>query len=306
METAPAEGAAVIDAGNLRIAAATDVGRRRSQNEDSHVIWTGESAEERLRFGALLVVADGMGGANAGEVASRLAADTVLETYLQQGTEDPAGALGEAIGRANSIVHSQAGEHESQKGMGTTCTAVAVRGNRVWIAHVGDSRAYLVRGEGIRRMTRDHTLVAELVERGHLSEAEAATDPRRNQLTRCVGALPDVAVDSGEWEDRLQPGDTLVMCSDGLYGLVTEGEIGMIAGDRTPEKAATELIALANDRGGPDNITVLLARAKGTPPPRKAPERGSHATWIIMLAVLLLLAIWAIAHFAGGASAPSH
>ena len=306
METAPAEGAAVIDAGNIRIAAATDVGRRRNQNEDSHVIWTGESAEERARFGALLVVADGMGGANAGEIASRLAADTVLETYVQLGTQDPAGALGEAIRRANAIVHAQAGEDESQKGMGTTCTAVAVRCGQVWIAHVGDSRAYLVRGESIRRMTKDHTLVAELVERGHLTEAEAATDPRRNQLTRCVGALPDVAVDAAEWGDRLVPGDTLVMCSDGLYGCVTDGEIAMIAGDRAPELAATELIALANERGGSDNITVLLVRAKGQAPPKPEPATasGSQALWIILLAVLLLLAIWAIAHFAGGASAP--
>jgi len=304
VETAPAEGAAVVEAGRLRIASATDVGRRRSQNEDSHVIWTGESAEERERFGALLVVADGMGGANAGEVASRLAADAVLETYLQQGTEDPAGALGEAIRRANAIVFEQATQNEGQHGMGTTCTSLAIRGDRVWIAHVGDSRAYLVRGDAIRRLTRDHTLVAELVERGHLTESDAATDPRRNQLTRCVGALPEVNVDAGEWEDHLLPGDTLVMCSDGLYGCVTEGEIGMIAGDRAPEDAAVELISLANERGGPDNITVVLARATGAPP-RPAAPGARRALWIVVLVLLALLAIWAAWHF-GSRAAASH
>ncbi len=289
-------------AGALTVAAASNVGLRRTGNEDSHVVWMGERGREREALGVLLVIADGMGGANAGEVASQLAAAAVLETYRELGADDPAAALGQAITRANAVVHEQASQNPEQRGMGTTCTAVAIRGDRLWLAHVGDSRAILVRGESFRRLTHDHSLVAELVERGHLTPEEALTDPRRNQLTRCVGAAPETEADVMELVERLVPGDTIVLCSDGLHGLVTEGEIAMIAGDRAPGEGCDELIALANERGGPDNITVLIARVTAAPASPWRP--GLRALGIIALALLVLAAGWAILHFAGGEMTP--
>lgn len=283
--------------GPLWVAAASDVGQRRSQNEDWHVVWLGETPEARAKAGALLLVADGMGGANAGEVASQLAADTVLEAFQSHDASDTAGALRQAIERANDVIHSQADLNAEQRGMGTTCTAVVVRGDRLWWGHVGDSRAYLVRGGTIRRLTRDHSLVAELVERGHLTEDAAAHDPRRNQLTRSVGAMPEIRVDAAEFDERLKPGDTVVLCSDGLHGLVTDGEIGEIAGDRTPEEACTELVSMANERGGHDNITLVVARVVDTAAGGAKP--GMRALWIVVLALLVLAAAWVALRYAG-------
>jgi protein phosphatase len=291
-------GTVARQSGTLVVAAASDVGMRRSGNEDSHVLWVGEPGRERETLGVLLVMADGMGGANAGEVASQLAAATVLETYRALGAEGPAAALEKAIARANAAVYEQGCQNPAQRGMGTTCTAVAIRGDRLWLAHVGDSRALLVRGDSFRRLTSDHSLVAELVERGHLTAEEALTDSRRNQLTRCVGALAEVQADVVELPGPLLPGDTVVLCSDGLHGLVTEGEIAMIAGDRAPGEACDELIALANERGGPDNITVLIARVTAPPVPPRRP--GLIALAIMVLALLVLVAGWAVLRFAGG------
>lgn len=253
-----------IEAEGLQLATLTDVGRKRSGNEDSHAVWVSEEPAEFARRGALLVVADGMGGANAGEVASRLAADTVIETYRADTGGDPAHALRVAIETANSRVHSQSVANHDQRGMGTTCTAVVVRGNKVWIGHVGDSRAYLVRNGETHRLTSDHSLVAELVERGHLTEQEARHDPRRNVVTRSVGALADVQVDAGPIDEPLRAGDRVVLCSDGLHGQVSDSEIAMLTGDQEPDEACQSLIDLANERGGPDNITVIIARVPGS------------------------------------------
>ena len=256
----------LIETEGFVIATATDVGRKRSGNEDSHALWVSDDAAVRASQGMLLVVCDGMGGASAGEVASKLAADTVVEVVRAGGFEDPAEALREAIESANGAVHSQATANAEQRGMGTTCTAVVLRGREVWAGHVGDSRAYLVRGTKIMKLTKDHSLVAELIEKGHLTEAEAKHDHRRNVVTRSVGALDHVQVDSERVVDKLKPGDALVICSDGLHGLVTDYEIGMIAGEQAPADACASLIDLANERGGPDNITAIVARVEGAAP----------------------------------------
>jgi protein phosphatase len=144
--------------------------------------------------------------------------------------------------------------------MGTTCTAVAVRGTELYIAHVGDSRAYLVRERRVRQLTSDHSLVAQLVASGQMSRESARTDPRRNVVTRSVGAAQTVEVDSIRFDERLRPGDTVLVCSDGLHGQVTEEEIARLASNESLERGCQELIALANQRGGPDNITVAMAR----------------------------------------------
>ncbi len=251
----------VTEAEGLRIASLTDVGRRRTENEDSHAVWVSDDPAERQRLGVLFMVADGMGGANAGEVASQLATEVVVREYRARGEADPAEVLREAIEAANDAIHQQAGSNSDQRGMGTTCTALAVRDGEAWIGHVGDSRAYLVRGGALTRLTRDHSLVAELVERGHITEEDAKHDPRRNVVTRSVGATDAVQVDAEHVAERLRPGDTIVVCSDGLHGQVTDEEIARFASQYEPEDAALRLIETANERGGPDNITVIVARA---------------------------------------------
>lgn len=262
----------LIETEGFVIASATDVGRKRSGNEDSHALWVSDDPAVRAKQGLLLVVCDGMGGANAGEVASQLAVDTVVQV-VRDGTlaEDPGQVLREAVESANGAVHSQATANSEQRGMGTTCTALVLRGREVWIGHVGDSRAYLVRGDKVTRLTKDHSLVAELVEKGHLTEAEAKHDHRRNVVTRSVGALDHVQVDAERVVDQLKPGDTLVICSDGLHGQVTDYEIGMIAGEQPPAEACAGLIDLANERGGPDNITAIVARLGGVATAEPAP-----------------------------------
>lgn len=254
-----------IEAEGLLIASATDVGRKRTGNEDSHALWVSDDAAVRAKHGLLMVVCDGMGGASAGEVASRLAVDTVVERVRAADPGDPATALRVAIEAANEKVHSQASANAEQRGMGTTCTAVVLRGREVWVGHVGDSRAYLVRGGKVQKLTKDHSLVAELIEKGHLTEAEAKHDHRRNVVTRSVGALDHVQVDAERAIDKLKNGDALVICSDGLHGQVTDYEIGMLASEHAPAEACAGLIDLANERGGPDNITAIVVRVGGAP-----------------------------------------
>jgi protein phosphatase len=245
----------------LEIHAATDVGRRRTQNEDSHVVWVPEDPVVRERLGVLMVVADGMGGALAGEVASRIAAETVRRMWEDSPGPADAAALGRAIEEANHLIHHQSESRPDHRGMGTTCTAVAVVRRRVLIAHVGDSRVYLVHGGAGRTLTRDHSLVAQLLADGHLTEEQARVDPRRNVVSRSVGVSENVDVDVVEVAEPLADGDILVLSSDGLHGLVSDEEIAAAATGHGPAEAGRALIALANARGGPDNITVVIARA---------------------------------------------
>src|SRR5262249_45795447 len=152
--------------------------------------------------------------------------------------------------------------HPDLTGMGTTCTAVVVQDRHALVAHVGDSRAYLVRDGRIRQLTRDHSLVAQLVMRHELTPEQARLDPRRNVVTRSVGVGPEVEVDAERLEVPLVRGDTFLLCSDGLHGLVGDDELAEVASGANLDEACTELIAMANDRGGPDNITVILARVQ--------------------------------------------
>jgi protein phosphatase len=240
------------------VSAATDVGLRRPHNEDRFGCWPADAGPDADPV--LLVVADGMGGAQAGEVASRLAVECIVGSHPEQRAEDALEELRRAVESANQVIYEQAVANPQLHGMGTTCTAVIVRGDEVLFAHVGDSRAYLVRAGRIRQFTEDHSLVAQLVMQRHLTPEQARTDPRRNVVTRSVGVWPAVEVDAGRLDEPLRPGDTLVLCTDGLHGVVEDEEIAAIAGGPSPERACGELIALAHARGAPDNITVLLGR----------------------------------------------
>ena len=244
----------------FRAAMATDVGLRRTQNEDHHGSWVPSSSEELEKRGTLLVVADGMGGSQAGEVASRLAVETVVKAYRAAFGEDPAADLRRAVEEANRTIHDLARTSFDLGGMGTTCTALVVRGTEAFVAHVGDSRAYLVSRGSVSQLTQDHSLVAQLVRERELTAEQARVDPRRNVVTRSVGVGETVQVDAFQVTAPLKAGDTLILCSDGLHGQVTDEEIATLASGPDVAEACQRLIGLANRRGGPDNITVIAGR----------------------------------------------
>ncbi len=257
-------------------AAATDVGRRRSGNEDSYDIWVSDGSGGEHAADTLIVVCDGMGGSNAGEVASRMAAETVVRVFSEDTSGDAAKALGRALEIANDEVYEHGRSRVDLNGMGTTCTAIALKGDEVSFGHVGDSRAYLIRDGRIRQITADHSLVAQLVARGQITAAEAKTDPRRNVVTRSVGVGPTVDVDAERLAEPLVPGDTLLVCSDGLHGQVPDDDLARLASGDSLEQACRQLIALANERGGPDNITVALARLESDEPLESRRSTRAH------------------------------
>ena len=248
----------------LEVATLSDVGRRRSHNED-HVAVLPGPADGPWAGGVLLLVADGMGGANAGEVASQMAIEIVTREVFARPAAEPDAALRQAIEAANEHIWQEASGNSEWSGMGTTCTALWVHDGSVWMAHVGDSRAYLVRDGVAHLLTQDHSLVAQLVQKGQLTAEQAKTDPRRNVVTRSVGASASVEVDAGSLDQALRPGDVLLVCSDGLHGLVGEDELAWYAAGESLEKVCEDLIALANDRGGHDNISLVVGRAVPAP-----------------------------------------
>jgi PPM family protein phosphatase len=237
----------------LQVAAATDVGRRRDHNEDELVTFQTED-------GALvLVVADGMGGHQAGEVASKIAIE-VLQRELAAPAADPATALRTAIERANGEVWAEAERDAAKAGMGSTVVAAVVVGDQAYLANAGDSPAYLIRDGETEQLTHDHGLVAEQVDAGLISEDDAEHHPFRHILTRCLGA--DAQVDVEVYPPReLQAGDVLLLCSDGLTEHVKKREVAALVESTDSEAVARGLIDVANQRGGHDNITVIVARA---------------------------------------------
>jgi serine/threonine protein phosphatase PrpC len=243
----------------MEVQAATDIGLRRTQNEDHFMSWSPADPAERQRRGVLLVVADGMGGARAGEVASHVAVDAAVRSWREAKGEQVVEELAGALEAANRAVHAESLTHPELSGMGTTLTLVVCQGGRVAYAHVGDSRAYLVRDGSIRQLTEDHSLVAQLVRDNQLTPEQARVDPRRNVVTRSVGVGTQVEIDAASVADPLRRGDTLVLSTDGLHGLVTDDEIAALAGGEMSQ-ACDHLIELARERGGHDNITVVLAR----------------------------------------------
>jgi serine/threonine protein phosphatase PrpC len=224
-------------------AAVTHPGRRRRRNEDAHVVQP-----------PLFAVADGMGGAQAGEIASRIAAAALRDSDAETG-EDAVVAL---IQEANRRVYEAAASDDARAGMGTTMTAALVEGHAVRIGHVGDSRAYRVRDGVLEQLTEDHSLVAELVRSGKLSPEEADVHPQRSVITRVLGTDPEVDVDTFDVESR--PGDLFMICSDGLTSMVDDDAILAVLQQRgrTLEQRARGLVDAANRGGGEDNITVIL------------------------------------------------
>ena len=210
------------------------------------------------RKGALFIVADGMGGHAAGEVASEIAVDAVTNVYYQDDSDDVATSLLNAIKRANGLIHQRAAENMLRSGMGTTCVAAVLCGNMAYIANVGDSRAYLVRGGQVRQISQDHSWVAEQVRAGLLTEEQARTHAQRNVITRCLGTQADVEIDV--FPEPLEENDALVLCTDGLSGLISDTDILRTIEQAAPQESVYHLIEQANENGGPDNITAIVVR----------------------------------------------
>ena len=239
----------------LDVHGVSDIGLRRSQNEDQLAWWISPDGGQPA---GVMVVADGMGGANAGEVASQLAVARILENVRALGPDAGPVDLRHVIEDANRVVHEESLAHPERHGMGTTCTVVLLIDRHAIVAHVGDSRAYLVRGSTIRQLTRDHSLVAQLVELRHLTPEQARVDPRRNVVTRSLGVGAQLEVDTVSIP--LESGDTLLVSTDGLHGLIEDDELAAHAGAADLDQAVRSLVELARTRGGPDNITVALGR----------------------------------------------
>ena len=243
---------------------ATDVGRVRSNNEDCFRL---------VQPLNLFVLSDGMGGEAHGEIASALAVETVVK-HCMEAESNPEGPLYgnppaslsaqtrrlmSAVHLANRNIYNSAQEHPDQAGMGATLTALWISGDALSIAHVGDSRAYLLRNGVLQQLTRDHSLVAEQVRRGIISASEAEESEMQSVLLRALGTQGEVEVDSEE--QALFPRDLLLLCSDGLTRMVTDPEIaGTLQAETDPQKASERLIAIANDTGGVDNISVIVIR----------------------------------------------
>jgi len=242
----------------------TDLGRVRTNNEDCYKI------VEPLH---LFVLSDGMGGEAHGEIASAMAVETVVNHCLDIETNPAAQVIGRvdpnwsartkrlsaAVHLANKNIFKSAEEDSDRHGMGATLTAAWIDGSKLSIAHVGDSRAYLLRSGSLLQLTRDHSLVAEQVRRGILTAAEAEESEMQSVLLRALGAQAEIEVDAEE--HTLFPRDVLLLCSDGLSRMVTEPEIaGMLQAETDPARASEKLVALANERGGPDNISVVTVR----------------------------------------------
>ncbi len=214
----------------------------------------------------LLLVADGMGGAAAGAVASAMATDVVSSRLTEffrgghaVGPERLTAALTDALEAANRRIHAHAAGAPGLRGMGTTATAAVVLGNVLCVGHVGDSRAYVIRAGGAERVTRDHSLVQHLMDVGELTREQAATSPRRNALLRALGPQPTIVVDVTT--RRLRDGDTVLVCSDGLWSALDDDEIAdLVRRIENPARACAALVDAANARGGRDNVTVVIGR----------------------------------------------
>ncbi|HEX5435840.1 MAG TPA: Stp1/IreP family PP2C-type Ser/Thr phosphatase [Gemmatimonadaceae bacterium] len=293
----------------MRVFAQSDVGQTREHNEDSFLVADLSADRASLApevqthalgpHGTLFMVADGLGGAAAGEIASQMAVDTVLEELRKHWRDASrvspdafATALQAAAETANARIYAYALTHPEHRGLGTTATIAGALHDTLYIVQVGDSRAYLVRGGRIQQLTRDQSLMQQLIDAGEITPEEAEHSDRRNIILQALGPDPVVKIDLTF--QPLRRGDTLVLCTDGLSGLVRAEEMAaVVAQEEELSAVCARLIAMANDRGGPDNITVVVARfgggglsdvAAGDRVGHAAypPSRGGSGEWSVM------------------------
>lgn len=260
--TEGAKGAGMIDVTSgkmrFRFGSVTDIGLVRQYNEDNFFVFDETAEFEEL--GMLLAVADGMGGHNGGDVASQVAVNTMASYYSSRRKDSPLDRLISSVEQANRQIYDISQESEGFYGMGTTLTSMVVRSTEVFIAHVGDSRAYLYRDKQLTQLTDDHSLVAQAVREGILTPEQAARHPQRSIITRALGTKDSVEVDS--LTIHLEPGDIMVLSSDGLHGFVEDEEIKQLieayGGD--PDELASQLTQAALAKGGNDNVTIITFR----------------------------------------------
>ncbi len=278
---------------DIEYATLTDVGVRRSHNQDNYAVVIATDAEQWRKEGHLFLVADGMGAHAVGEKASELAATIVPLTYTKHAQQGPVSALRKAFVEANASIHARGQQNREFEGMGTTGTAVLLRPEGAWVGHVGDSRAYRIRGGRIEQLSFDHSLLWVYARQQRI-DPEAVHNIPSNVIVRSLGPEPLVQVDI-EGPHPIQPGDIFLLCSDGLSGQLTDPEIGAVASLLPPAEACRFLVDLANLRGGPDNVTVLIVRAgkdgSAAPAPPPAARRSvlGAVPWPLAALVLSVL-----------------
>ena len=248
----------------VKMGAKTDLGRVRDNNEDKFDFFEPEDPAVLATKGTFYAVADGMGGHSAGQIACELALKTVIETYYASQSADVELGLRRAVEQANGLIYDTAQTIPDRQGMGTTLTAAVIREDRLTLAQVGDSRAYLLRDGIFTQLTDDHSWVAEQVRLGTMTMAEAQISPFRNIITRSIGTAAAVEVDVFTHEMRV--GDTLLLCSDGLTGHMEPEEMQELLQRHGPSVAALALVEAANEHGGRDNITALILSVRALAP----------------------------------------
>lgn len=242
-------------------ASLSDRGRVRHNNEDACAHFVPEGAGELADRGAVFVVADGMGGHRGGEIASRIAVRTIIAFYTANSDENRSHALSRAFREANKTILEESVADSTLFGMGTTCTALALFQGKAFFAHVGDSRGYLVRDARITQITQDHSIVGEMVRSGILSDEDARNHPKRNVITKSLGAQDEVAADM-PIALELEPGDAFLLCSDGLTAYLSDADIADVVATSSPFEACKRLVKTANDMGGRDNVTVVVVKVQ--------------------------------------------
>jgi protein phosphatase len=244
----------------LEVASLSHIGQVRQRNEDA--LGHFEPTEKRARDekGSIFVVADGMGGHRGGEIASRLAVETIISEFYSPKERDIVPALRLAFREANKVIIERSKDEIDLFGMGTTCTVLVIRKDDVYFAHIGDSRAYLLRNGELKQITDDHSLVGEMVRSGIISDEDARNHPRRNVITRSLGTHEEMSADIPASPFSLADGDVFLLCSDGLTSLVSQEEVRETLESKSPRDACDALVDLANEKGGKDNITVQVIK----------------------------------------------
>jgi serine/threonine protein phosphatase PrpC len=245
----------------VELSSLTDVGCQRENNEDSYGYWEPANDAHFAELGRLAIVADGMGGHEGGQTASRLAVQTFIRAYAAAADSEPQKRLLTALKDAHLRIQQRAKQDPHLSSMGTTCTALALIEARLYFVHVGDSRLYLLREGKLRILSRDHTLIARMLEKGLIRPDQAQDHPQKHVLTSALGVSDDeIEIDAPAEPLLLHKGDTLMICTDGLWGQMEAGDIEHALVSQSPDGACRSLLQLAKDRGGPDNITLQVLR----------------------------------------------
>ena len=296
----------LVGRAHLHVTAVTDPGLRGKSNEDRFAVSAHRISQNNPTPSLLAIIADGVGGHRAGEVAAEMAVETVSRLVAESDASQPTQILSHALAQASQLIFEQSHRDLAQAGMGTTAVCAWILGDRLYIAAAGDSRIYLLRGGVLQRLTIDHTWVQEALDHGTLSPEDARDHPNAHVIRRYLGARQPLRADlrlrlrADESDAQaeanqglpLLPGDRLLLCSDGLTDLVEDAEIlAALSTDRPTREVLNGLVALANQRGGHDNITILAVEMPARPPAKKLPGSSLGTTRSILLAAALLASL---------------